>query len=1356
MADIGIKLSAQDNTKAAFDSVGRNLGNIQTAATSVAGALAGLGVGISVGGFVAMTKAIVDGLDALNDIKDATGASIENISALEDVARRTGAGLDVVGASLIKLNQGLNAAKPGSDTEAAIKAIGLSVKDLKALDPAEAFRQIAVNLSGFADDANKARLTQELFGKSLKEVAPLLKDLAESGELVATVTSAQADEAERFNRQLFNLQANTLRAGRSFVNELLPALSVVAEEFSRTDKAGGSLSATLGSGLKTALDGAVRVGAGAAFVFKNIAREVGGVVAGLGALNEGGGIFTKNGRAAWSAVWDARMEDFDRSVTEYNDLVNRVSSAGSPSSSSSPAVSAESRPTLNIPDQNAAKAAAAGAAKALADQNREIAAQNKLIAENAGLTGSFTEDWNRLTAIYTKGGFSLEQYTEAQAKLLANQPAIKANVDAEAKAMAAIEKANMAALESRLKYVASLGAGLDKLQQETASQQEYVDRLGLSKEAVAALDAAKLESQAVILDLIAIKELDKNLDEEQYDLYKKQSAELRKQAALKIQGSTKEAQLEIEKEITAERKRGWEETDRIARDVFTSWATDGSNAAQKIGDTLKKALLSAIHEATIKPIVLQIYSSVTGGSGGAAGSVLSAVGGGGSAGGMGGLNGLSSLYSMGKSAIGTVGGWLGMGGASAAAAPLSTGMAYTGAASNAAFGAATAGNGAMAGLASIPVVGWIAMGMMASAEAYDKGFRADDSAAPDGTRFSVSDGGVLGTTASFADRMLQGLGLDGKTAGIISGSTFGKQVVYSLLGGYKISPAGGGISGTLSTDGASAQARTDYTQDHRGFLGIGSYTTKNSSFAALDGSMQAILDGGVKATTAAVQSYASAIGLSADAVNGFTQSINIDLTGLDADGVQKKLLETFSGFGDAMVTSAYGSALDALSRTGETSTQTLERLAGSLGVVNANLKQLGIELLPISVNSAGFASGLVDAFGGVEKMQESVGAYYDALYSDSEKSARAMANLSDSFAALGVAVPASKEEFRTLVESIDGTTASGASLIASLIELAPAFDQTAQAAVTAANNMLSALQNYGTSEEVRAFQVNQIGTALRNAGIEVDDATIATGTREQYRAAYEMYAAQGNTRATDALMAQQQAFANITQAAKATNVVDVSPMTASGDGGASIVQDSALTAWQEATDAIVDAMRDLRVTLLDSGPDSFAKLQAQFVIETASAKAGNVAAAQELPELVRSLADASKDQFTSGVQRDLFIARLIQSLGEVAGVGDAGANLSIPRFAAGGYHRGGWAIVGEEGPELVNMPSARVFNANDTRSMLGGGTDPAVLEELRALRAAMDGIRASNNSIAASSSKTAQVLDTASKGGQPIGTKVIT
>jgi predicted membrane-bound mannosyltransferase len=180
----------------------QNLQTIKSAAAGINGLLAGIGAGVSVGAFVTLTKSVIDGVDALNDLKDATGASIENISALEDVARRSGASMATVSTALVKLNQALSAAKPGSDTEAAIKAIGLSVKDLKALDPAEAFQRIAIGLNGFADDANKARLTQELFGKSLKEVAPLLKDLAEKGTLNATVTTAQAEAAEKFNKEL--------------------------------------------------------------------------------------------------------------------------------------------------------------------------------------------------------------------------------------------------------------------------------------------------------------------------------------------------------------------------------------------------------------------------------------------------------------------------------------------------------------------------------------------------------------------------------------------------------------------------------------------------------------------------------------------------------------------------------------------------------------------------------------------------------------------------------------------------------------------------------------------------------------------------------------------------------------------------------------------------------------------------------------------------------------------------------------------------------------------------------------------------------------------------------------------------
>ena len=112
-----------------------------------------------------------------------------------------------------------------SGTAQALKAIGLNAKELKALDPAEALQKTAIALSRYADDGNKARIVQELFGKSIREAGPLLKDLAEAGRLNATVTTEQAQAAESFNKQLFALQTNASNIARTVVGELLPALN---------------------------------------------------------------------------------------------------------------------------------------------------------------------------------------------------------------------------------------------------------------------------------------------------------------------------------------------------------------------------------------------------------------------------------------------------------------------------------------------------------------------------------------------------------------------------------------------------------------------------------------------------------------------------------------------------------------------------------------------------------------------------------------------------------------------------------------------------------------------------------------------------------------------------------------------------------------------------------------------------------------------------------------------------------------------------------------------------------------------------------------------------------------------------
>jgi len=60
---------------------------------------------------------------------------------------------------------------------------------------------------------------------------------------------------------------------------------------------------------------------------------------------------------------------------------------------------------------------------------------------------------------------------------------------------------------------------------------------------------------------------------------------------------------------------------------------------------------------------------------------------------------------------------------------------------------------------------------------------------------------------------------------------------------------------------------------------------------------------------------------------------------------------------------------------------------------------------------------------------------------------------------------------------------------------------------------------------------------------------------------------------------------------------------------------------------------------------------------------------------------------------------------------------TVPAFAAGGLHAGGLALVGERGPELAMLPSSRIYNAAQTRSILSSSAaNDAAINELREVR----------------------------------------
>jgi hypothetical protein len=77
------------------------------------------------------------------------------------------------------------------------------------------------------------------------------------------------------------------------------------------------------------------------------------------------------------------------------------------------------------------------------------------------------------------------------------------------------------------------------------------------------------------------------------------------------------------------------------------------------------------------------------------------------------------------------------------------------------------------------------------------------------------------------------------------------------------------------------------------------------------------------------------------------------------------------------------------------------------------------------------------------------------------------------------------------------------------------------------------------------------------------------------------------------------------------------------------------------------------------------------------------------------------------------LARLNQIANVPAGTAEEWAKSNgLPTFAKGGDHKGGWAMVGERGPELAYMPASRIYSAPDTNRMLSSANSDAAIERL--------------------------------------------
>lgn len=596
----------QKDMDAAKGAVGDAMGSINKAVGIAKTALGAFGAAFTVTEIIRHTRAVIDAADAMNDMSQRVGIAVRDLAKYELATKQSGTTMEALAKGIKGLSGNL------MENGDALKKAGISATTADG-----AMQQLADVFAAMPDGMEKTTLAVKLFGKSGMEMIPMLnlgskglQEAAEKSAKYAEQMALMAPMADAFNDNMATLAMTTKVMGMSMVNDALPGLVRISAAMADASVKGGTFQ---------------------------------GILAGLSAGFEN---YKKNVRDFWgmeqpstggaSGSWDApksKTSELDTWLEKYKALM-------------------------------AAMGGNADAKKALADANRELDAQTKLLAELSGLSGSFAQDWDRLGTMYAKGSISLDQLTAAQATLLEKQPA-----------MQAAEKLRIELAKENTKAVDDLFEAQEKLRLANEDQIKTTRTM-----------LEQIEFETRLLDLNAEQRAQATMERDletkgivkgtqAYDEY---IAKLREAMAIK---SGKEASITAAKDMADAQRKAAEESGKYWEDALMRAFERGGGFFQSFYDTIKN---------TLKTQVLKVgIQGVMGATGiGAMGTANAATG---QAGGL--LNSFGSLSSIGNALSGGYAGMLSTGvsslfGATAGNAAMAT--ALTGSASSAAAAAAAA------------------------------------------------------------------------------------------------------------------------------------------------------------------------------------------------------------------------------------------------------------------------------------------------------------------------------------------------------------------------------------------------------------------------------------------------------------------------------------------------------------------------------------------------------------------------------------------------------------------------------------------------------------------------------------------
>ena len=228
------ELKKADDSLGAFNKkankIVANLGKVGAAATAAGGAMV-----------AALYASQKDVIDSMAKTADALSMTTESLQALNHLAGLSGVETKALNNSLQKMQKTLgDAARKGGIAADALEGLGVNLDSILQLSPDQQLVSLSKAFSSVQDNAVKASLASEIFGRNGLRMLKVMNQLSDEGldptiesleRMGATLTRVDAAKVEDANDAMEKARVAAAAMSQAMTVALAPAVEAVANKF---------------------------------------------------------------------------------------------------------------------------------------------------------------------------------------------------------------------------------------------------------------------------------------------------------------------------------------------------------------------------------------------------------------------------------------------------------------------------------------------------------------------------------------------------------------------------------------------------------------------------------------------------------------------------------------------------------------------------------------------------------------------------------------------------------------------------------------------------------------------------------------------------------------------------------------------------------------------------------------------------------------------------------------------------------------------------------------------------------------------------------------------------------------------